>query len=46
MQEDRASGRFSIPKLFSGAMILIGIYAFLRYGSEWAYALGKLVGSN
>ena len=46
MQEELATGRFSIPKMFSGAMILVGIYAFLHYGGEWAYALGKLVGRN
>ena len=46
MEERRASNRFNIAKLFSGAMILVGVYATLRYGTEWAYALGKLVGSN
>ena len=46
MEERRASNRFNVAKLFSGAMILVGVYATLRYGTEWAYALGKLVGSN
>ena len=30
--------------LYAGFM-LIGIYSCLRFGGEWAYALGKFVGA-
>lgn len=33
-------------KLFHAAMLLIGVYATLRYGSEWTYSLGKIVGAS
>lgn len=46
MEKNGASDRPAIGKLFTGAMILIGIYTVLHYGGEWAYALGKLVGSS
>ena len=46
MEKNGTSERPAVAKLFTGAMILIGIYALLRHGGEWAYALGKLVGSN
>lgn len=46
MQEGEASRRIDFAKLFYGAMVLVGIYAVLRYGGAWAYALGKFVGSN
>ncbi len=48
MQERELYNRSNIAKLFSGAMVLVGIYAILilRPGGEWAYALGEPVGSN
>ena len=46
MQEREFSNRFNIARLFSGAIVLAGIFAVLGYGGEWAYALGKFVGSN
>jgi len=46
MEEDRPFNRLNIKTLFSGIMVLVGIYAVLRYGAEGAYALGKLVGAN
>ena len=46
MEKNGTSDRPAVAKLFTGVIILIGIYTLLRHGSEWAYALGKLVGSN
>jgi len=46
MQEETIPNRSRIERMFYGAMVLIGIYATLRYGGEWAYDLGRLVGRN
>jgi hypothetical protein len=42
MQDETSSNRCRIEKLFYWAMVVIGIYATIRYGGEWAYALGNL----
>jgi hypothetical protein len=33
-------------RIFTGLMTVIGIYAVIRHGGQWAYELGKFVGSN
>ena len=33
-------------RVFTAVMTIVGIYAVIRYGGEWAYELGKLVGAN
>ena len=46
MQDEPSRSRPKAERWFYGAMVLVGIYATLRYGSEWAYYLGRLVGEN
>ena len=33
-------------RVFTAVMTLVGIYAAIRHGGQWAYELGKLVGAN
>ena len=46
MQEETSSNRSKAELLFYGAMVLVGVYAVLRFGAEGAYQLGRLVGSS
>jgi hypothetical protein len=37
-------GRFY--RVFTAIMTVIGVYAVVRHGGQWAYELGRLVGAN
>lgn len=45
MELKRKSNADRVRGLAYAAFVLIGIYASLRYGAEWANALGKFVGA-
>ena len=46
MENDVPSNRSTVAKVVYGTMVMIGIFAVLRYSSELAYALGKIVGGS
>lgn len=45
MDLKRISNADRLNGLAYAGFVLIGIYASLRYGAEWAYAFGKFVGA-
>ena len=45
MEMKRKSKADRLKGLLCAGFVLIGIYSCLRFGGEWAYALGKFVGA-
>jgi hypothetical protein len=45
MEPNRKSNADHLKGLVYAGLILVGIFSSLRYGVEWAYALGKFAGA-